>query len=69
MPVIGDDNSLTYALHRSVGDNLVIGGPGGKPVTLRVVAALADSVFKSELLMSERDFVRRFPGTRAPGSS
>ena len=61
MPVIGDANSLAYALHRDVGDDLLIGGPGGTPVTLRVVAALADSVFKSELLISDRDFVRLFP--------
>jgi putative ABC transport system permease protein len=61
VPVIGDANSLAYALHRSVGDDLVVSGPGGTPVTLRVVAALSDSVFKSELLMSEHDFVRLFP--------
>jgi ABC-type antimicrobial peptide transport system permease subunit len=66
LPVIGDANSLAYALHRSVGDDLVISGPGGTPVTLRVVAALADSVFKSELLVSERDFVRAF--TRDEGA-
>ena len=61
VPVIGDANSLAYALHRGVGDDLVISGAGGAPLTLRVVAAFSDSVFKSELLMSERDFVRLFP--------
>ena len=61
VPVIGDANSLAYALHRGVGDDLLISGPGGTPVTLRVVASLADSVFKSELLISDRDFVRVFP--------
>jgi putative ABC transport system permease protein len=61
VPVIGDLNSLTYALHRGVGEDLVIPGPAGEPVTLRVVAALSDSIFQSELVISERDFVRLFP--------
>ena len=61
VPVIGDLNSLTYALHRGVGEDIVLPGPGGEPVTLRVVAALSDSIFQSELVISERQFVRLFP--------
>ena len=61
VPVIGDLNSLTYALHRGIGEDIVIPGPGGVPVTLRVVAALSDSIFQSELVVSERQFVRLFP--------
>jgi putative ABC transport system permease protein len=61
VPVIGDLNSLTYALHRGVGDDIVMPGPEGVPVTLRVVAALSDSIFQSELVISERQFVRLFP--------
>lgn len=61
IPVIGDANSLTYALHTPVGSDFVMAGPGGTPITLRVVAALADSMFQSELLVSEANFVRLFP--------
>jgi putative ABC transport system permease protein len=61
VPVIGDANSLAYSLHRNVGDDVQIDGPGGTPITLRVVAALADSMFKSELLIADHDFVRLFP--------
>lgn len=57
IPVIGDANSLTYVLHLKVGEDFVIeNGP-----RLRVVAALSDSIFQSELLMSDKNFLRLFP--------
>jgi len=60
IPVIGDANSLTYVLHLKVGDELVVDHANG-PLRLRVVAALSDSIFQSELLMSEKNFLRLFP--------
>ena len=61
VPVIGDANSLTYVLHKNLGDDIVIDGASG-PVRLRVVAALADSVLQSELVMSDANFIKLFPG-------
>jgi hypothetical protein len=60
VPVIGDANSLTYVLHVKVGDELVIDHSNG-PLRLLIVGALSDSVFQSELLMSEKNFLRLFP--------
>ncbi|HET6975670.1 MAG TPA: FtsX-like permease family protein [Pyrinomonadaceae bacterium] len=60
VPVIGDANSLTYVLHLKVGDELVVDHVNG-PLRLRVVAALSDSIFQSELLMSEKNFLKLFP--------
>ena len=60
VPVIGDANSLTYVLHAKVGDELVIDHSSG-PLRLLIVGALSDSVFQSELLMSEKNFLRLFP--------
>ncbi|HYK22473.1 MAG TPA: FtsX-like permease family protein, partial [Pyrinomonadaceae bacterium] len=60
IPVIGDANSLTYVLHLKVGDELVVDSAGG-PLRLLIVGALADSIFQSELLMSEKNFLRLFP--------
>jgi putative ABC transport system permease protein len=60
VPVIGDANSLTYVLHVKVGDELVIDHSSG-PLRLLIVGALSDSVFQSELLMSEKNFLRLFP--------
>jgi len=61
IPVIADANSLTYVLHLKLGDDLTVSAGSGEAVRLRPVAALADSIFQSELLMSERNFVRLFP--------
>jgi hypothetical protein len=61
VPVIADANSLNYVLHLGLGDVFELAGAGGAPVRLRVVGALADSVFQGEMLMSESNFRRLFP--------
>ena len=61
VPVIADANSMTYVLHMKLGDELVLPGSSERPVRLRLVAALADSIFQGELLMAEQPFVLRFP--------
>jgi len=61
VPVIADANSLTYVLHLKLGDELTLHQNSGQAIRLRVVAALADSIFQSELLMSEKNFLRSFP--------
>jgi len=60
IPVIGDANSLTYVLHLKVGDEFVLDHKTG-PLRLLIVGALSDSIFQSELLMSEQNFLRLFP--------
>jgi putative ABC transport system permease protein len=61
IPVIADANSMTYVLHKKLGDEFVIDSGVANPVRLRLVASLADSVFQGELLMSEKSFTRAFP--------
>jgi ABC-type antimicrobial peptide transport system permease subunit len=60
VPVIGDANSLAYVLHLKVGDEMTMDHANG-PLKLRIVGALSDSIFQSELLMSEKNFLRLFP--------
>jgi ABC-type lipoprotein release transport system permease subunit len=60
IPVIGDANSMTYVLHKSVGEDIVL-RRGGKDIRLRLVAALRDSLFQGELLMSQTNFIKLFP--------
>ena len=61
VPVIADANSLTYVLHKGLGDEITI-EQNGRPIRLRVVAALADSVLQGELVMSDAHFKSLFPG-------
>jgi len=62
VPVIVDSNSMTYVLHLKLGDEFVMDRGGGeKPIRLRLVASLKDSLFQSEFIMSERNFLRLFP--------
>jgi len=56
IPAAADANSLQYVLHKSVGEEITVGG-----ARLRIVAALADSLFQSELLISEANFLRAYP--------
>jgi ABC-type antimicrobial peptide transport system permease subunit len=61
IPVIADANSLAYVLHRKLGEEIVLNEETNHPLRLRFVAALSDSLFQSELLMSEKNFLRAFP--------
>jgi ABC-type antimicrobial peptide transport system permease subunit len=58
IPAIADANSLTYSLHRKLGEEFDLAG-----VRYRIVAALQDSVFQGELIVSEQNFLRLFPDT------
>jgi len=60
IPVIADANSLTYVLHRKLGDDFLLPN-GADTVRLRFVAALSDSIFQGALLMSEANFLKLFP--------
>ncbi|HEU4689636.1 MAG TPA: ABC transporter permease [Vicinamibacterales bacterium] len=60
IPVIGDANSMTYVLHKKLGDVIVLPRGDGE-IRLRLVAALRDSIFQGELLMAEENFLEVFP--------
>jgi putative ABC transport system permease protein len=60
VPVIADANSMAYALHRKLGEDMVV-MQGGREIRLRFVAALRDSIFQSEVLMSQANFTGLFP--------
>ena len=51
---------MTYVLHRRLGEDIVI-TRGAREIRLRLVAALRDSIFQRELLMSQAHFLALFP--------
>jgi hypothetical protein len=62
VPVVADATSLQYVLHAAVGDTFSMDVGADRPLVLRFVAALRDSVLQGELIMAEEQFVRLFPG-------
>jgi ABC-type lipoprotein release transport system permease subunit len=62
VPVIADATSLQYVLHASLGDTMSIDTGGDRPLVIRFVGALRDSVLQGELVMGESAFTRLFPG-------
>ncbi len=60
IPVVADANSMTYVLHRGLGDDIVI-ERGDRTIRLRLVGALRDSILQGELVMAEGPFVELFP--------
>jgi ABC-type antimicrobial peptide transport system permease subunit len=60
IPVVADATSMQYVLHVGVGDTFSI-DTGERPLVLRFVGALGDSVLQGELVISEDAFVKQFP--------
>ncbi len=58
IPAIADANSMTYVLHLKPGEVFALNGN-----RFRIVDTLDDSIFQSELIISEEDFLRLYPGT------
>jgi ABC-type lipoprotein release transport system permease subunit len=62
IPAIGDDATITWALHKKLGDTITYTDEQGKPFTVRLVGSLANSVLQGSLIISEAAFTRHFPG-------
>jgi ABC-type antimicrobial peptide transport system permease subunit len=61
VPAIADATSLQYALHASVGDVITVDADAARPLRLRIVAALADSMLQSEIVIADDAFTALFP--------
>ena len=67
IPIIGDANTVKWILHSDLGKELAIDTDEGRTVQLRIVGLLQDSIFQSELVLSQSNFLALFP--RQEGSS
>jgi len=61
IPTFGDANSVMWILHKSLGDDIVVQNEAGEDVNLRLVGLLKTSIFQSEVLISESQFLKHFP--------
>jgi hypothetical protein len=61
VPAIGDEATVTWGLHRRLGDTIPFQDEHGRPVSIRIVGIIANSVLQGSLLISENNFVSLFP--------
>jgi putative ABC transport system permease protein len=62
IPAIGDETTITYGLHKKIGETLNYADEHGRPLKVRLVGAVANSVLQGSLIVSESALVRHFPG-------
>jgi hypothetical protein len=61
IPVFGEAHSVQWMLKSGLGGTVEVTDGQGNPIKLRIVGLLQDSIFQSELVMSEANFLRLFP--------
>jgi len=61
IPAFGDAASVQWILKLGLGKDLVMEDELGQPLRLHIVGTLSESIFQSELLISEDNFLRYFP--------
>ena len=61
VPAVGDQASVTWTLHKKVGDTIDYKDENGRPFQVRIVATVADSILQGNLLVAEPAFRTRFP--------
>ncbi|MBY0521984.1 MAG: FtsX-like permease family protein [Gemmataceae bacterium] len=62
IPVFGEANTVQWMLKSKLGGIIEVPNDRGQPVKLRIVGLLQDSIFQGELLMSEANFLKLYPG-------
>jgi hypothetical protein len=61
IPGIADANTLEYSVQKSVGDTIDYTDDRGQPLKIRIVAALSGSILQGNILISEDEFIKKFP--------
>ena len=62
VPAIADYNSILWAMGKKLGDTLDYIDERGRPFKVKLVGGVANSILQGNVLISERNFVQRFPG-------
>jgi ABC-type antimicrobial peptide transport system permease subunit len=61
IPVFGESSAVTWILKSGLGRELEVPNDRGEMVRLHVAGLLEDSVFQSELLMADANFLKLYP--------
>jgi putative ABC transport system permease protein len=61
IPAVGDYATVYWALGKRLGDEIAFTDDKGNPVRLRIVGMLNNSILQGGLVISEANFIRRFP--------
>ena len=61
VPAVGDYTTIYWALGKSVGDELDYIDEKGRRFRLRLVGMLKNSILQGSLIISEDEFIKRFP--------
>ena len=61
IPVIGEANTVKWILHSGLGQELTVQDEQGAEVRLHIAGRLQDSVFQSELLLADANFLKLYP--------
>jgi len=61
VPAIGDSATITWALGKSIGDEIQFVDEKGQKFNVLLVGMLKESILQGSLIISEDNFVKRFP--------
>jgi putative ABC transport system permease protein len=61
VPAIGDAASVTWALHKALGDDLSYQDERGQDFAIRIVGTVAGSILQGSLLVSDQHLRSRYP--------
>lgn len=61
IPAVADQTTVDWALHSGLGKTLTYADETGRPLKLRIVGLLEGSILQGGLIVSQADFVDRFP--------
>jgi putative ABC transport system permease protein len=62
IPAIGDEPTITWGLHKKIGDTVDYTDEHGKLFKVRIVATVANSILQGSLIVAEPGLVRHYPG-------
>ncbi|MBD3183640.1 FtsX-like permease family protein [Candidatus Poribacteria bacterium] len=58
---VADQNTLTWSVGKAVGDTMTFVDESGKAFNVRIVGAIASSILQGSLIISEENFIQRYP--------